>query len=70
MALPTTKTDICNLSLSRIGGKAVTEAEIIGSIHRIDKVKCAGPVGGTVCVDLAVLTTVVEWMRTEILADR
>lgn len=28
MALPTTKTDICNLSLSRIGAKAVTEAQI------------------------------------------
>ena len=28
MALPTTKTDICNLSLSRIGAKAVTTAQI------------------------------------------
>ena len=28
MALPTTKTDICNLSLSRIGAKAVTSAQI------------------------------------------
>ena len=28
MTLPATKTDICNLSLSRIGAKAVTEAQI------------------------------------------
>lgn len=28
MALPTTKTDICNLSLSRIGAKAVTSTQI------------------------------------------
>jgi len=28
MALPTTKTDICNLALSRIGAKAVTTAQI------------------------------------------
>lgn len=28
MALPTTKTDICNLALSRIGAKVVTTAEI------------------------------------------
>jgi len=28
MALPTTKTDICNLALSRIGAKAITQAQI------------------------------------------